>query len=61
MYENIILPLVIYGCETLFLILRDKHSSSIRKWGTGENIWTILIEVIGGWMNCKIDLNICQI
>jgi hypothetical protein len=24
-YKNIILPLVLYGCETLFLKLREEH------------------------------------
>jgi hypothetical protein len=25
MYKTIILPVVLYGCETLFLILREEH------------------------------------
>jgi hypothetical protein len=34
-YKTIILPVVLYGCQTLSLTLRDEH----RLW-VFENIWT---------------------
>jgi hypothetical protein len=34
-YKTVTLPVVLYGCETLSLILRGKH-----KQGAEENIWT---------------------
>jgi hypothetical protein len=30
MYKNIILPVVLYGCEALSLILREEHGLTVR-------------------------------
>jgi hypothetical protein len=35
-YKTIILPVVLYGCETWFLTLREEH----RLRAFEENIWT---------------------
>jgi hypothetical protein len=36
MYKTIILPVVLYGCETLSLTLREQH----REQCSEKNIWT---------------------
>jgi hypothetical protein len=39
-YKTIILPVVLYGCETWSLTLREEHRQSIWEQGAEENIWT---------------------
>jgi hypothetical protein len=40
-YKTIILPVVLYGCETWSLTLREEHiGSGLREHGFKENIWT---------------------
>jgi hypothetical protein len=39
-YKTIILPVVLYWCETWSLTLREEHSLRIFKNGVEENIWT---------------------
>ena len=51
-YKTIILPVVLYGCETLYLTLREEHTV-----GVFENIVLMQIfgakrdEIIGEWRN----------
>jgi hypothetical protein len=40
MYKNIILPVVLYGCETGFLMLRDEYRLRMFENGGEEDIWT---------------------
>jgi hypothetical protein len=37
---NIILPVVLYGCENWFLTLREQKTEGVREQGAEENIWT---------------------
>jgi len=38
--RNIILPVVLYGCETWSLTLREERRLGVsEKWGVEENIW----------------------
>ena len=40
-YRNIILPVVLYGCETWSLTLREeKKLNCVLEHGVEENIWT---------------------
>jgi len=39
LYKTINLT-VLYGCETWFLTLREKHRSRVFKNGAEENVWT---------------------
>jgi hypothetical protein len=55
-YRNIILPVVLYGCETWSLILRDKHRPRVfenrelrRIFGPKRD------EVTGGWIELNND------
>jgi hypothetical protein len=55
-YKTIILPVVLYGCETLSLILREQHSLRVfenrvqrRIFGPKRN------EVTGGWRKLHND------
>jgi hypothetical protein len=41
-YETIILPVVLYGCETWFLTLREEHKLKVF-----EN--KVLRRIFGGW------------
>jgi hypothetical protein len=53
MYRTIILPVVLYGCETWSLILREE-----RRLKVFENIWARRDEVTGEWRklhNEKLD------
>ena len=53
MYRTIILPVVLYGCETWSLILREE-----RRLRVFENIWARRDEVTGEWRklhNEKLD------
>jgi hypothetical protein len=38
-YKVIILPFVLYGCETWSLTLREDHRLSVCEQGPKENIW----------------------
>jgi hypothetical protein len=39
-YKTIILPVVLYGCETWSLTLREEHRLKVLDNGAEENIWT---------------------
>jgi hypothetical protein len=39
-YKTIILPVVLYGCETWFLPLREEERLRLSENGAEENIWT---------------------
>jgi hypothetical protein len=39
-YKTIILPVVLYGCETLSLTLREEHRPRVFDNGAEEDIWT---------------------
>jgi hypothetical protein len=39
-YKAITLPVVLYGCETWSLTLREKHRLGGLRTGSEENIWT---------------------
>jgi hypothetical protein len=36
MYKNVILPVVLYGCEIWYLTLREEHRMKV----ADENIWS---------------------
>jgi hypothetical protein len=40
MYETIILPVVLYGCEASSFTLREEHRLRMFENGAEENIWT---------------------
>jgi hypothetical protein len=48
-YKTIILPVVLYGCETWSLILREEHRLKCLRTGAEENILTKREEVARGW------------
>jgi hypothetical protein len=40
-YKTIILPVVLYGCETWSFTLREEHRLRVfEEWDAEENIWT---------------------
>jgi hypothetical protein len=41
--------MILYGCETWFLTLREEHKLRVFEDGAEENIWAEEGEVIGGW------------
>jgi hypothetical protein len=41
LYESLILPVVLYGCESLSLTLREDYRLRVFEKGWLENIWTI--------------------
>jgi hypothetical protein len=47
MYKTIMLPVVLYGCETWSLTLREKQTEGVWEQGAEEDIWTE--EVTGEW------------
>jgi hypothetical protein len=50
MYKNIILPLVLYGCGTWFLILRKEHRLGVGKNRVLRRIFGPMTEEgAGGW------------
>jgi hypothetical protein len=40
-YRAIILPVVLYGCETWSLTFREEHRLRVFEKGIEENIWTL--------------------
>jgi hypothetical protein len=52
-YKTIILPVVLYGCETLSLTLREEHGLTAFE---NRVLWKIFgtkrDEVTGDWRNC---------
>jgi hypothetical protein len=46
-YKTIILPLVLYGCETWSLTLNEEHRQSVFGNGNEGNIWTEETETSG--------------
>jgi hypothetical protein len=49
MYKTIILPVVLYGCETLSLILREGHTRRVVEKRMMRIFGPKKDEVIGGW------------
>ena len=39
-YRTIIIPVVLYGCETWSLTVREEGKVSVSEYGIEENIWT---------------------
>jgi hypothetical protein len=39
-YKTVILPVVLYGCETWSLTLREEHRLRVFENGAEEDIWT---------------------
>jgi hypothetical protein len=55
MYKTIILPVVLYGCETWSLTMREEHRLKVFENGVLRRIFgPERDEVIGGWKNCII-------
>jgi hypothetical protein len=48
-YKTIILPVVLYGCETWPLILREEHRQTVLGQGSKENTWTKRDDVMREW------------
>ena len=48
-YRTIILPVVLYGCETWSVTLREGQAESFREYGVEEDIWPKKDEVTGEW------------
>jgi hypothetical protein len=48
-YKTIILPVVLYGCETWSLTLREEHRLRVFENGAEEDIWAEESEVTGCW------------
>jgi hypothetical protein len=49
-YKTIILPVILYGCETWFLTLREEHSLRVFENRMLRKIFgPKRVEVIGGW------------
>jgi hypothetical protein len=40
MYKNVILPAVLYKCETFPCVKGRTHTVGVTEWGAEENIWT---------------------
>jgi hypothetical protein len=38
-YKTVIMPALLYACETWFLTLREEHRHDVREQGAEENIW----------------------
>jgi hypothetical protein len=50
-YKTIILPLVLYGCETWSLTVREEHKLRVfENKGVEENTWTK-----EGWSNGRVE------
>jgi hypothetical protein len=50
MYKTVILPVVLYGCETLFVILRGEHRLRVlENWVSRRMFGPKRDEVTGGW------------
>jgi hypothetical protein len=58
LYTTKILPVVLYGCETWYLTLREEHKLRVFENGAEENIWTEENRVEGG-ENCIMSCMIC--
>jgi hypothetical protein len=39
-YKTAVMPLVLYGCETWSLTVREEHKLRVFENGVEENIWT---------------------
>jgi hypothetical protein len=50
LYKTVLLPTVLYGCETWFLILREEYRLRVfDKKVLGRRVGTRRDEIIGGW------------
>jgi hypothetical protein len=49
-YKTIILPVVLYGCETWSLTVRVEHKLSVWEQGVEENIWAK-----EGWSDGRVE------
>jgi hypothetical protein len=48
-YKTIILPVVLYGCETWSLAIREEHRLRVFENRVPRRIFALKREVIGGW------------
>jgi hypothetical protein len=54
-YKTIILPVILYGCETWSLTLREEHRLRVFKNRVLRRIFgPKMDEVTGGWRNCTM-------
>jgi hypothetical protein len=61
-YKNITLPVVLYGCETLSLTLREGHTYRLRLWVLRRIFGLKRDEVMEGQDNCiKKSFMICTL
>jgi hypothetical protein len=51
-YKTIILPVVLYGCETWSLTLREEHRLKVFENGVLKIFVLKRVEVRGEWKNC---------
>jgi hypothetical protein len=54
--KTIILPAVLYGCESQSLTLREEHRLRVFQNGAEENIWTE-VGSIGGWRKLHNEIH----
>jgi len=54
-YKTITLPVVLYGCETWSLTLKEKHGLRMFEWGVMRIFETKREEVTGGWRRQRIE------
>jgi hypothetical protein len=54
-YRTVILPVVLYGCETWSLTLKEKHGLRMFEWGVMRIFETKREEVTGGWRRQRIE------
>jgi hypothetical protein len=52
-YRTIILPVVLYGCETWSLTLREEHRLRVLKWVLRRIFGPKRDEVTGGWRKLR--------
>jgi hypothetical protein len=49
-YKTMILPVILYGCETWSLTLREEHKLRVFENGAEENIWAE-----EGWIDGRVE------
>jgi hypothetical protein len=62
-YKTVILPVILYGCETWSLTLREEHGLRVFQNKVLRRIFgPKRVEVTGGWRNCiKRSFVICTL
>jgi hypothetical protein len=62
MYKTIILPLVLYGCETWSLTLREEYRLRVFEIGLPRRIFELKgDEVAGDWKKCTMSFKTCTL